>query len=450
MFHRQDVIPFRQALRVWFSISLRTFGGPAGQIAVMHKELVDDRRWIGEHRFLHALSYCTLLPGPEAQQLAIYLGWLLNGTGGGLAAGILFVLPGYVTMMILSGVYAKWGETTAITALFAGIGPAVLAVVLQAVIRVGKRSLRNKFLVGIAVCSFISLTVVNIPFPVVILLAGLAGFTAARKWPGIFNHPASSEVAGAQPPLIADDALHGTRPSLKRAVRIIVIGIILWGVPVLVAALALGRSHVFVEQGLFFSGTAVVTFGGAYAVLSYVAQRAVHVFGWLLPGEMIRGLALAETTPGPLIMVVQFVAFLGAFRNPGTMNPWVAGLIGSSLVVWVTFVPCFLFVFLGAPHVEGLRGNRHLSAALTGIMAAVVGVIANLSLFFSVHTLFSIVERKTWGIISMDIPRWSSVDPRAIIVALFAFYAVFSLKWGVLRLLACCAGIGAVLHFVSF
>lgn len=445
----RDVVPFREATRAWFGISLRTFGGPAGQISVMHRELVDERRWIGEQRFLHALSYCTLLPGPEAQQLAIYLGWLLNGTAGGLVAGVLFVLPGYIALMVLAAIYAQWGATTAVTAIFAGLAPAVLAIVSQAVWRIGKRSLKNRFLVGIAVGAFLALFVFDVAFPSVIAGAGLAGYLAGRARPDLFAARTEDGAESGPAPLIADDALHGERTSVRRAAKIMTIGLTLWAAPVIAAAALLGGDHVFVDQGLFFSGTAVVTFGGAYAVLSFVAQRAVEVYGWLQPGEMVNGLALAETTPGPLIMVVQFVGFLGAYRNPGDLDPWVAGIIGATLVVWVTFVPCFLFVFLGAPHIEGLRHNTSLSAALTGITAAVVGVIANLSMFFSIHTLFTDTRTHDWGPIDITGPVWSTISPQAVAVTVLAFVLVFRYKLGVLRVLGICAAVGAGLHLAT-
>lgn len=445
----RDVVPFRVATRAWFAISLRTFGGPAGQIAVMHRELVDDRRWFGEQRFLHALSYCTLLPGPEAQQLAIYLGWLLNGTAGGLVAGILFVLPGYIALMVLSAIYAQWGATVAVSAVFAGLGPAVLAIVSQAVWRIGKRALKNRLLIGIAVGAFLALFVFNLPFPIVIAAAGLTGYLASRVRPELFTtKPTDGTDTGPQP-LIADDALHGERPTRARFVKILTIGLSAWFAPVALAAVVLGRHHVFVDQGLFFSGTAVVTFGGAYAVLAYVAQRAVNVYHWLLPGEMVNGLALAETTPGPLIMVVQFVGFLGAFRNPGDLNPWVAGIVGATLVVWVTFVPCFLFVFLGAPHIEGLRHNTTLSAALAGITASVVGVIANLSIFFALHTLFDQTRTHNWGPIHIVSPVWSTISLRALFVTALAFVLVFRYKLSVLRVLGICATVGAAIYLAS-
>jgi chromate transporter len=415
----------------------------------MHRELVEERRWIGEQRFLHALSYCTLLPGPEAQQLAIYLGWLLNGTSGGLIAGVLFVLPGYVALMALSAIYAQWGATTGVMAVFAGLAPAVLAIVAQAVWRIGRRSLSNGALIAIALFAFVALFVLATPFPVVVAAAAAMGFVGASVRPGWFAGASSAEPSTRAAPLISDDALHGESPSLARTVKILASGCVLWGAPIALVAVVFGRHHVFVDQGLFFSGTAVVTFGGAYAVLSFVAQRAVEVYQWLLPGEMVNGLALAETTPGPLIMVVQFVGFLGAFRNPGDLNPWIAGVLGATLVVWVTFVPCFLFVFLGAPHIERLRHNHRLAGALTGVTAAVVGVIANLSLFFSIHTLFSDTTVHRAGVGRVEMPVWSTVSPRAVFVTVLAFVLVFRFKLSVLKVLGICAVCGAALFLAA-
>jgi chromate transporter len=426
----QDIhqMPIRQSTRMWFGISLRTFGGPAGQIAVMHEEIVDKRKLIGESRFLHALSFCTLLPGPEAQQLAIYLGWLLNGTTGGLIAGTLFVVPGFVAMMALSAIYAQWGATKIVTAIFFGLGPAVIAIVVQAVWRMSKRSLKTSTLRWLAIGAFFSLVLFSVPFPLVILLAGVVGVIANK-----------TTVNDDGEPLLV-------QPKAAHPLRIMVIGLTLWFLPIAIAAVALGRDHVFVDEGLFFSGTAVVTFGGAYAVLSFVAQRAVNVFGWLLPGEMVNGLALAETTPGPLIMVVQFVGFLAAFRNAGSLNPWVAGVVGSSLVVWVTFVPCFLFVFLGAPYVERLRTNRSLSAAMSAVSAAVVGVIANLSVYFSMHTLFDDTTRIDNGILQMTLPAWDSVNIRALVLTAFACVLVFRYKWSTVRVMLTLAVVGCAVY----
>jgi chromate transporter len=444
-----DVVPFRTALKAWFLISLQTFGGPAGQIAVMQRTLVDERRWIGQQRFLHALNYCMLLPGPEAQQLAIYVGWLLNGFRGGLAAGALFVLPGMIALLVLSIVYVAFGDTTVVTALFAGLAPAVVAIVAQAVHRVGKRALSHPLLVALAVAAFLALALFGIAFPIVIAAAALAGWALGHWKPGALGNGGHAGNDDGPAPLIADDALHHEAPSARRAVRIIVIGLLLWATPVAVVALWTGTDSVFTAQGLFFSGTAVVTFGGAYAVLAYVAQKAVEHYAWLSAGDMVKGLALAETTPGPLIMVVQFVAFLGAYNNPGDLNPWAAGVLGALLTTWVTFVPCFLFIFLGAPYIERLRNNRRLSAALTGITAAVVGVIANLALYFAVNTLFATSRPVEAGPFQFALPELASIRPVAVAITVIALVLVFALRWSVLRVLGVCAALGLIAGLVG-
>lgn len=439
-----DLIPFRQAVRTWFSISLQTFGGPAGQIAVMQRTLVEDKRWIGQQRFNHALSYCMLLPGPEAQQLAVYIGWLLNGTRGGLAAGTLFVLPGVLALLALSAVYVAFGTTAAVTGLFAGLAPAVVAIVAQAVWRVGRRSLNHPALIALAVASFVALALFAVPFPLVIVAAAVIGWLLARFAPHTLTPAAAHGADDGPAPLIPDDALHHELPGRRRAVRILLVGLVLWAVPVAAVAVLTGTGSVFTTQGLFFSGTALVTFGGAYAVLAYVAQQAVQHYGWLSAGEMVRGLALAETTPGPLIMVVQFVAFLGAYRDPGALDPWAAALLGALLTVWVTFVPCFLFIFLGAPYIERLRGNRSVSAALTGITAAVVGVIANLALYFAGHTLFRTVDTVTAGPLRLALPDVTTLRPTALAITAIAVLLIFKLRWSVLRVLGVCAALGLV------
>jgi chromate transporter len=439
----RDVVPFRAAVRAWLAISLQTFGGPAGQIAVMQRELVEQRRWIGQRRFLHALSYCTLLPGPEAQQLAIYVGWLLNGVRGGLVAGILFVLPGVVALLALSALYVGAGDSTVVTALFAGLAPAVLAIVAQAVVRVGRKALGHPALVTLAVTAFLALSVFGVPFPVVIAAAAAAGWALGR-WAPRTMRPAGGHGGkdDGPPPLIPDDALHTERPSRTHAAEVLAIGLLAWGLPVAAVAWLTGTGSIFTQQSVFFSGAALVTFGGAYAVLAYVAQQAVEVYGWLAPGEMVRGLALAETTPGPLIMVVQFVAFVGAYRDPGALDPWVAATLAALLTTWVTFVPCFLFIFLGAPYVERLRGNHALSAALTGITAAVVGVIANLAVYFALHTLFAETSPWQWGPVQLEMPAVSTVQPAAVVIGIVAAVLLFRLNWSVLRTLGVCALLG--------
>jgi chromate transporter len=440
---RRDVVPFRDAVRAWFAISLQTFGGPAGQIAVMQRELVEERRWIGQKRFLHALSYCTLLPGPEAQQLAIYVGWLLNGVRGGLVAGTLFVLPGVAALLAFSALYVGYGDTTAVAALFAGLAPAVLAIVAQAVVRVGRKALGHPAMVALAVAAFVALTLFSVPFPVVVGAAAVAGWAWGRLAPQVSAARGRHDDGGEGPaPLIPDDALHHEGASRGHAAKVLAVGAVAWGVPVGVMAALTGVHSVFTDQALFFSGAALVTFGGAYAVLAYVAQRAVEVYGWLVPGEMVRGLALAESTPGPLIMVVQFVAFVGAYRDPGALNPWVAALLGALLTTWVTFVPCFVFIFLGAPHVERLRGNTTLSAALSGITAAVVGVIANLAVFFALHTLFSRTTHATWGPMALELPTLGTVRWVAVVITAVAAVLLFKVRWSVLRTLGVCAALG--------
>jgi chromate transporter len=440
-----DVVPFREALRTWFAISLQTFGGPAGQIAVMQRTLVEEKRWIGQRRFLHALSYCTLLPGPEAQQLAVYVGWLLNGVRGGLAAGTLFVLPGVVALLALSAVYVTAGDSAVVVALFAGLAPAVLAVVAAAVARVASRALGSGALVALAAASFVALFVFGVPFPFVIAAAAAAGWALGRWAPHALREPDVDAVGEVGPaPLVPDDALHREAPTRHHAVAVLGLGLLAWGVPVGTVAVLAGRGSVYVDQSLFFTTAALVTFGGAYAVLAFVAQQAVQVYGWLAPGEMVRGLALAETTPGPLIMVVQFVAFLGAYRDPGGLDPWLAGTIAALLTTWVTFVPCFVFIFLGAPYVERLRGNRALSSALRGITAAVGGVIANLALYFAVHTLFSTTPELSWGPVRLEYPELASVRPIPVAIAVTAAVLVFRLRWSVLRTLGVCALLGLV------
>jgi chromate transporter len=446
-----DVVPFGQAVRAWASISLQTFGGPAGQIAVMQRELVEQRRWIGHRRFLHALSFCTMLPGPEAQQLAIYIGWLLNGIRGGLVAGTLFVLPGVVALLGLAALYVGYGETTAVMALFAGLAPAVLAVVAHAVVRLGRRVLAHRVLVGLALAAFLALTVLAVPFPAVVAAAAVMGWLLGRAMPQVMRapDPAAREAEGPAP-LVHDDELHAEPASTRHAVVVVLWGLLAWGVPVGLVVWLTGGASVFTDQALFFSGAALVTFGGAYAVLAYVAQQAVEVYGWVSPVEMVRGLALAESTPGPLIMVVQFVAFIGAYRNPGALDPWLAGVLGALLTTWVTFVPCFVFIFLGAPYVERLRGNQSLSAALAGILAAVVGVIANLAVFFALHTLFDETRRVTWGVIGLEVPLLDTLRPMSVLIALVAAVLLFRLKWSVLRTLGACAAVGLVLGLAGF
>jgi chromate transporter len=412
----------------------------------MQRALVDDRRWISQRRFMHALNYCMLLPGPEAHQLAIYVGWLLNGLRGGVVAGVLFVLPGMVALLALSAIYVAFGDTTAVAALFTGLGAAVVAIVAQAVVRVAGRALRHPSLVSIAVAAFVALAVFGIPFPVVIAAAALIGWWAARRVPGLHRSQHAEDAAGGPEPLIADDALHTEAPSTARTLRTLAIGLVVWTAPIALAALVLGAASVFTAQGLFFAGTALITFGGAYAVLAFVAQQAVQTFGWVTAGDMVHGLALAETTPGPLIMVVQFVAFVGAYADPGPLSPWAAGVVASLLVTWVTFVPSFLFIFLGAPYIERLRGNRALAGALTGITAAVVGVIANLGVYFAESTLFAVVHT---GPLALQVPDLATLRPVPLAIALAAAGLIFLARWPVLRVLGTSAALGLAAGLVG-
>ena len=413
-------IPLSEATKVWAKVAALSFGGPAGQIAVMHRILVEEKRWIDEERFLHALNYCMLLPGPEAQQLAVYIGWLLHRTIGGLIAGILFVLPGFVSILALSILYAEFRDSTLISALFYGLKPAVVAIVVEAVVRIGKRALKDRFRILLAALAFIAIFFFEVPFPIIIVAAGLAGYLFFR-WSG---ETAPVEIENVS-----------VRPSLARGAKVLAIHLVLWWGPVLLLVLTLGRGHVLVTEGIFFSKMAVVTFGGAYAALTYVAQQAVEVHHWLRPGEMLDGLGMAETTPGPLIMVLQFVGFLGAFRNPAPFSPIAAGILGSVLTVWVTFVPCFLWIFLGAPYIEALRGRQSLTAALSGVTAAVVGVILNLAVWFSVHTLFARVDEVHAFGARLLVPDWGTLDPASLVLAVAAMVAIFRFKLGMVPVL---------------
>lgn len=444
-------VSFGEALRVWTRIGLLSFGGPAGQIATMHRELVEKRRWIDEGRFLHALGYCMLLPGPEAQQLATYVGWMLHRTPGALAAGTLFVLPGFVAILALSIVYATLGEVPAIAGLFFGLKCAVLAMVIDAARRIGTRVLRTRALAAIAAAAFVAIFFFDVPFPAVVAASGVLGLALGAIRPGAIPRSAghAARTDGESPSLLDRMAARGelehTKPSAGRAARVLVVALAAWSIP-FVAAAVLQPSPVFLDEATFFSGAAMVTFGGAYAVLSYVAQRAVHDFGWLGPREMVDGLGLAETTPGPLILVVQFVGFMGAYRAPGSLPPLVAGTLGAIVTVWVTFVPCFLWILLGAPWVEALRENRSLERALTGVSAAVVGVVANLSIWFAAHVLFTDVAERHVGPLRLLVPDLGSLDPVALGLSAMAIAAVIGTKLGPFRVLGASAAIGLLVR----
>ena len=451
-------VSLADAFPTWCRIAALSFGGPAGQIAVMHRILVEEKKWISEERFLHALNYCMLLPGPEAQQLATYVGWLMHRARGGLIAGTLFILPGFVSIMALSIIYACFQQTPVVQALFFGLKPAVMAVVIEAVLRIGKRVLKNGTMLAVAALSFIAIFFFQIPFPLVIIAAGLLGYIGGRVAPERFqvikgHGPKSSQpsAGGATSddshaaPRIADVAVV-PRPSLRRAATISALCLSLWFGPILAVRLSLGPDSVFYQELIFFSQAAMVTFGGAYSVLAYVAQQAVEKFHWLVPGEMLDGLGMAETTPGPLIIVVEFVGFLGAFRNPGQLDPLTAGILGAVLTVWVTFVPCFYWIFLGAPYIEMLRGNRLLSAALSTITAAVVGVILNLALWFSLHTLFGTVNSVSFAGARFLVPDLGALHPATSAIALLAMLLTFRWKRGLATTLATCALLGILAY----
>jgi len=445
-------VTLREAFWVWLRIAALSFGGPAGQIAVMHRILVDEKRWIGEARFLHALSYCTLLPGPEAQQLATYIGWLMHRTRGGVMAGTLFVLPGLLAIMALSYLYAGWGSVGIVAALFFGLKAAVLAVVLQAVLRVGAKALQNRLLVGVAAAAFIAIFFLGVPFPLIILAAGVLGYAGARSGSALFQgggHGGGAKGLAEADSLLGEQLPEHAQVSVAGALRAALVWLVLWLVPVAVLLLMLGTGSTFGKIAIFFSQMAVVTFGGAYAVLAYVAQQAVEHYGWLQPGEMLDGLGMAETTPGPLIMVTQFVGFMAAYRDPGVLHPMLAGTLGGLLTTWVTFTPCFLWIFLGAPFVEALRGNRALAGALSAITAAVVGVILNLAVWFALHTWFR-ETRPVRGLgLSFDAPVLASLDPWALALSIAAMAAIFRFKAGMIQTLLACAAAGVVLHLMG-
>jgi len=440
-------ISFNEALLVWLRVAILSFGGPAGQIAVMHRILVEEKNWISEGRFLHALNYCMLLPGPEAQQLATYIGWLLHRTVGGIVAGGLFILPGVIAIMGLSYIYAAYGNVGFVEALFFGLKAAVLAIVIQAVVRVGKRALGNTIMIAIAAIAFIAIFFFGAPFPLIIIAAGLIGFVGAR-----LGRPEFAAVEhGGKSTAAIDSMLGGAVPDHVRAnpsrtLRVAAVWLTLWLVPVFALIVGLGSDDVFSQIAIFFSKMAMVTFGGAYAVLAYVAQQAANYYHWVSPREMLDGLGMAETTPGPLIMVVQFVGFMAAFRESSGLSPMLVGTLGGLLATWVTFMPCFLWIFVGAPYIEALRGNKALSGALTAITAAVVGVILNLSIWFALHTLFRhTVPIQDFGF-SFDAPVLTSVDLPALALSVAAATAIFRFNVGMLVVLAASCITGVLLR----
>jgi chromate transporter len=445
-------VSLSEATRVWLRVAALSFGGPAGQIAVMHRVIVDEKKWVDEPRFLHALSYCMLLPGPEAQQLATYIGWLMHRWPGGIIAGGLFVAPGLISIMALSYVYAAFGSVPTIAALFFGLKAAVLAIVLSAVHRVGGRALKSWPMLALACLAFIGIFFFGVPFPVIVLSAGIVGFITARAGSSAFQvggdgHGRSG--GGAKESLLGEELPEHARPTVGRALRVSAIWLALWLVPVIVLFAILGSGNTYADIGWFFSKMAVVTFGGAYAVLAYMAQQAVESYGWLKPGEMLDGLGMAETTPGPLIMVVQFVGFLAAFRHPGTLPPMLAGTLGGLFATWCTFVPCFLWIGLGAPFVERLRNNKPLNGALAGITAAVVGVILNLAIWFALHTWFRESRHVRVAGLSIDVPTVATIEPWAVALSIAAIIAIFRFKAGMIQTLLACSTAGVLLYLTG-
>jgi chromate transporter len=443
-----ELPPFSAALRVWAKIGLLSFGGPAGQIALLHREVVDVRNWVSDRRFLHALSFCNLLPGPEAQQLAIYLGWLMHGVKGGVAAGVSFVLPGAVVMLGLSLIYALAGHVPAIDALFFGLKSAVLVLVVEAVLRIGRRALKGHAAWTLAGAAFVALFLLKVPFPAVVLTAGAIGYVL----PAFFAHTGHGQARHDRPALIdavlaADPARPATLAAAARRAGLVALA--LWLLPV-VALVALAGGSTFADIAWFFSKMAVVTIGGAYAVLAYVAQDAVETYHWLTPREMLSGLGLAETTPGPLILVLQFVGFVAGYRSPGPLTGVAGGIAGSVLTLWVTFAPCFTFVFLGAPFIERLQSNRSLTGALAAITASVVGVIGNLAVWFALQVLFRDHAVLHAGPVAISIPVLTSIDLAALALSVLAAVCLFRLKRGVLQTLGMTAAAGLVLRLAIY
>ncbi len=410
---------FAEALRFWLKLGLISFGGPTGQIAIMQTELVEKKKWISQSRFLHALNFCMLLPGPEAQQLAIYIGWLLHKTWGGIVAGAFFVIPSIFVLWGLSFVYAAYGNIPWIAAVFYGLKPAVMAIVAAAVIRIGRKALKNSVMWSLAALAFVAIFFFKVPFPLIILCAGLIGFIGGKLWRNKFLVIAGHGDAGSDKSVLGDEAEspEHTRPSFGRALRITAVCLTLWLLPTLLLGLWQGWQSVLFKEGVFFSKAAVVTFGGAYAVLPYVAQQAVDHYGWLRPGQMMDGLGLAETTPGPLIMVVQFVGFMGGWVRHGNMNQVLAATLGAIITTWATFTPCFLWIFVGGPHIEQLRGNERLTTTLSAVTAAIVGVVMNLAVWFGLHVLF---------------PGNGTFDWFALSLGAIAFIGMMKWKWDVI------------------
>lgn len=409
---------FSEAFRYWLKLGFISFGGPTGQIAMMHRDVVEEKKWMDEDHFLQALNFCMLLPGPEAQQLAIYIGWLLHGTRGGIVAGVFFVLPSVFILWGLSWLYAAYGNIPSVAAFFYGLKPAVAAIVAEAVIRIGKKSLKNEVLISLAAVSFIGIFFLHIPFPAIILSAGLIGYAGGIYLPSKFVVTGNNKSPNHDEHVINDLSPSGRGQANRRhSFNVVAICLPLWFLPLMLLGLWRGWEDIFIDIGILFSKAAMVTFGGAYAVLAYISQQAVNHYSWIQPEQMIDGLGLAETTPGPLIMVTQFVGYLAAYTNAKGLQPAVAGAIGGLLTTWVTFVPCFMWILVGAPYIERVRKNKKLGAALSTITAAVVGVVLNLSVLFTYHVL---------------LPEGQGFDWFALAVTLTAFAGMMRFKWGMI------------------
>ncbi len=455
-------ITLSQALPTWCRIAALSFGGPTAQIAVMHRILVDEKKWVSETRFLHALNFCMLIPGPEAQQLATYIGWLMHGVRGALTAGLLFILPGFVSILALSMIYVTWHEVPAVEAIFFGLKAAILAVVLQAVIRIGSRVLKTWALLGVAAAAFVAIFFLHLPFPLVILGAAVIGLVGNRIWPVEFPvlQAHGKQAANGndiehhiEPGEQVSPEVLAVKPTVTRTLLIAALWLSIWWLPILAVAMIFGLQSVYATEGIFFSKAALVTFGGAYAVLPYIGQQAVERYHWLTAPQMIDGLGLAETTPGPLIMVVQFVGFLGAYHvaemdSAHPLSPLAAGILGSVITVWATFAPCFLYIMTGARWVERLRRNRALSAALSAVTAAVVGVVLNLAIWFAIRALFRKTQKSSWAMagwtLDFEWPVWSTISWGSVLCLTVAAVIIFGLKRNIFIALGAGIAVGVV------
>jgi len=429
----QGSMPFGETARYWLKLGFISFGGPTGQIAIMHKDLVEKKKWIAEDHFLQALNFCMLLPGPEAQQLATYFGWLLNGKWGGIVAGGLFVLPSIFILWLLAWMYASLGSVPAIAAFFYGLKPAVVAIVLEAVLRIGKKSLKTRFLYFLAAGAFTGIYFFNVPFPIIVLSAGVIGYVAGILVPGLFPSKPANNAAIAPVTLVSEKAAETRSLGWRRFVKVLFVFLVLWSLPIVLLGLWRGWNDTFIDIGILFSKAAVVTFGGAYAVLGYIGQQAVGHYHWIMPEQMMDGLGLAETTPGPLIMVNQFVGYLAGYYHAQGLSPALGGAIGGLLTTWVTFIPSFMMIFLLAPYIETLRKNKQLGTALSAITAAVVGVVLNLAVIFTYHTL---------------LPDKGGFDGYALAAAMVAFLGMQRFKWGMIPVIIGSAAAGYIWNIV--